>query len=53
LYCSAVPGASDTVPVHSGLLLVYRDALRTTALSVFQLPRAVMLPVLLGVSNFV
>lgn len=46
LYCTWVPGVSETVHDQSGLLLVYCDALRLTASSVSQLPRAEMLPAL-------
>lgn len=49
LYSTTLPGARLTDAYHSGLLLVYCDAPSVTALAVFQLPRAAVLPVLYDV----
>lgn len=49
LYWTTWPAARLTVPLQSGLLEVYCEALRATALSVFQFPSAATLPTILMV----
>lgn len=44
LYSMACPAGRVTVACHRGLLEVYCEALRVTALLVSQLPRAATLP---------
>lgn len=52
LYWKLVPGAKLIVTVHLGLELVYPEADKATALAVFQLPRAGMLPTMRMVSPY-
>ena len=47
--CTVVPAGKLTVPLQSGFELVYADALRATALPVFQFPIAAVLPTILMV----
>ena len=47
LYSMTWPAGSVTVPFHRGLLEVYSDASRATALLVSQFPRAPVLPTIL------
>lgn len=48
----ACPAGKVIVTCHSGLLLVYADADSDTALAVFQLPSAAILPLILTVCPY-